>query len=61
MLSVCAKTCSNHDTAHMNITITFVFTLTATRLLQSNIASLLLFPPEFDHDAPSLYQHLTLS
>ena len=30
MFSVCAKTCSNHDSGHMNMTITFVFTLTAT-------------------------------
>ena len=30
MFSVCAKTCSNHDRGQMNMTITFVFTLTAT-------------------------------
>ena len=30
MLPVCAKTCGNHDRGHMNMTITFIFTLTAT-------------------------------
>ena len=30
MFSFCAKTCSNHDRGNMSMTITFVFTLTAT-------------------------------
>ena len=30
MFSVWAKKCSNHDRGHMGMTITFVFTLTAT-------------------------------
>ena len=56
MFSVCAKTCSNHDRGHMNMTITFIFTVTATSPVQ-----LLHGIQEFDHDAPCLYQHLTLS
>ena len=57
MFSFCAKTCSNHDRGNMSMTITFVFTLTATSSVKHCIFVVQCFLrcfQEFDHHAPSL-------